>query len=346
MAWLDFAVEELSLPQYSDEPEVISFYVHNPNNMVAKWREFAVNTTVHGLRYVYESPSRIGRILWLILLLGAIAGYAYFAQESFAKYFSNPINTEFSEIIPELGNFTFPAVTICNLNRFVKRKINMAETDEDFQTLGLNLSVCEAVKKVNKGMTCGQGLLCAFERFGSAVAENCNDTTRQRIISVLNSTKDPIFDPEEFLETYGHDFDEMFVYYCRFGAVENCTPADFHPSLTENGRCFTFNSGKNGTNIRASRRAGSSGGLSVILDVQASENTIGEFSRGIKVMVRDQGTFINMDNGFNVFPGSHSSVQITKTQVSYIICCLYKILSRFSFDFNMMSLVIISCSSR
>ncbi|KAL9956703.1 hypothetical protein ACROYT_G038224 [Oculina patagonica] len=282
----------------------------------AKWREFAANTTVHGLRYVYESPSRIVRILWLFLLLASVACYIYFAQQSFAKYFSNPVNTEFAEIIPELGKLTFPAVTICNLNRFVKRKINMADTEEDFQKLGLNLSACEAIKKVNKDMTCGQGLLCAFEMFGSVIAENCNETTRQQIISVLNSTKEPIFNPEEFFEAYGHEFDEMFLYYCRFGAVnvENCTPADFYPLISQNGRCFTFNSGKNGTKIRSARRAGSVGGFSIIMDVQANENTISEFSRGLRVIVHDQGTFINMLNGFNVFPGSHTLVQITATK--------------------------------
>lgn len=285
--------------------------------MDAKWRTFVANTTVHGLRYVFESPSRIARTLWLVLLLTAIGLYVFFVQQSLSKYYSNPVSTEFTEVIPELGMLTFPAVTICNLNRFVKRKINIADTEEDFEKLGLNLSVCEAVKKVNKDMTCGQGLLCAFELFGSAIADNCNETTRQRIISVLNSTREPIFNPEEFLEAYGHDFHEMFLYYCRFGKFEHCTSADFHPLLDQNGRCFTFNSGKNGSKIRKTVRAGSSGGLSVVLDVQASENTISEFSRGLRVIVHDQETFVNVDNGFNVFPASHTLVRVTATKVSY-----------------------------
>ena len=297
--------------------------------VTSNWKAFVANTTVHGLRYVFESPSRFRRMIWLLLLLGATAIYTYFVKQSIAKFYSNPVSTESTEIIPELGKLTFPAVTICNLNRFVKTKINMFESDENFRKQGLNLSACEEIKKVNKDMTCGQGLLCAFERFGSAVAENCNDTTRQRIISVLNSTKDPIFDPEEFLETYGHHFDEMFLYYCRFGVAENCTPADFHPSLTENGRCFTFNSGENGTKLRETRRSGSSGGLSIIMDVQANENTISEFSRGLRVIVHDQGTFINLEKGFNVFPGSHTLARINSAKVNFIflyyktnyLCC-------------------------
>lgn len=303
--------------------KTLNFVVDNlttvgPNNMVIpKWQSFVANTTVHGLRYVFESPSRFRRMLWLLLLLGATGIYVYLVKESVAKYYSNPVSIEFTEIIPEKGELTFPAVTICNLNRFVKTKINMFENDENFYKMSLNLSACEAIKMVNENMTCGQGLLCAFEQFGSAVAENCNDSTRQRVISVLNSTKDPIFNPEEFFETYGHHFHEMFLYYCRFADFENCTPADFHSSLTENGRCFTFNSGKNGTKIRGARRAGSSGGLSVVIDVQANENTISEFSRGLRVIVHDQGTFINLESGFNVFPGSHTLARITSSKVAF-----------------------------
>ena len=164
--------------------------------MAATWRAFVVNTTVHGLRYVYESPSRVFRIMWSILLVTAVTCHVFFALRSFAKYFSNSVITESSEIVPANGELVFLAVTICNLNRFVKRKINMLESEGDFYKLGLNLSACEAIKKVNKDMTCGQGLLCAFELFGSFVVENCNDTIKSRIISVLNNTKEPSFNPE------------------------------------------------------------------------------------------------------------------------------------------------------
>ena len=159
--------------------------------------------------------------------------------------------------------------------------------------------------------------MCAFEPFGSAIVENCNETLKKRIINALNKTKEPVFNPEEFLETYGHDFNEMFLYFCRFAISQNCTYADFYPTVTENGRCFTFNSGKNATKVRGTRRAGSSGGFSIILDVQAFENTISEFSRGLRVVVHDPGTYINLEKGFNVFPGSHTLARITAIKVCF-----------------------------
>lgn len=291
------------------------------DSISTKWREFASNTTVHGLRYVYESPSRIVRTVWLILLLTSIASNLFYSIQSFNKFFSNPVHIEYAEIIPESGNLTFPAVTICNLNRFVKRKINMAENEEDFYKLGLNLYVCEAIKKVSENMTCGQALLCAYEKYGWAVIDNCN-ATKHRIVNVLNSTKEPIFNPERFLEAYGHDFNEMFLYYCVFSTKEDCKSSDFYPTLARGNRCFTFNSGKNGTKIRNTSLAGSSGGLGVLLDVQMNENTISEFSRGLKLVVHSQGTYLNLERGFNVFPGTHTVVGVTTIHVRlYVFIC-------------------------
>ena len=215
----------------------------------AIWREFVGNTTVHGFRHVFESSSRFCRVIWLLSLLGATASYVFLVRRSVAKYLSNPVATNFEKVVPELGEIKFPAVTICNLNRFAKSKIDMFENDEDFYQLGLNLSACEKIKMVNKDMSCGQGLLCGYEFYGSEIVDNCNDTIRQRIISTLNETEKPVFNLEEFFKAYGHDFRDMFLHYCRFKGKENCTAEDFYPSLSSNGRCFTFNSGKNQTGI-------------------------------------------------------------------------------------------------
>ncbi|XP_068672881.1 acid-sensing ion channel 2-like [Montipora foliosa] len=279
--------------------------------MATIWKEFVSSTTVHGFRRIFESPSRFFRVIWLLLLLGATTGYVFFVMESIEKYFLKPVALSFTEVIPESGQLEFPAVTICNLNRFVKSKVDMFESDKNFYKLGLNLSACGMVGLVKKDMSCGQGLLCAFERFGSDVADNCNVSRRRRIIAALNNTKAAIFNAEEFLEAYGHDIDDMFLHFCRFGNGEICSPADFLPFLTENGRCFTFNSGRNHTPIRVSKRAGSFGGLSVMLDVQAHENTISEFSRGLRVIVHEQGAFVDIENGFNVLPGSHALLRIS-----------------------------------
>ena len=199
----------------------------------------------------------------------------------------------------------------------------MPYDEEDFHKLGLNLSSCAAVRKVITNMTCGQALLCSHERYGVEVIENCNKT-KKRIVDVLNSTKEAVFNPEKFLGAYGHEFEEMFTYYCTFATKEECKSADFFPNLIQGGRCFTFNSGENGTIVRNTSVAGSSGSLAVVLDVRTDEVTISEFSRGLRVIIHEQGEYLSMDHhGFNVFPGSHTLVRVTAIQVSFLILSIF-----------------------
>ena len=72
---------------------------------------FAVYTNAHQ-KFVAFCGYRIYSPI--ILLLTAIVFHVFFAQQGFAKYYSNPVNTEFTEIIPANGELIFPAVTICS----------------------------------------------------------------------------------------------------------------------------------------------------------------------------------------------------------------------------------------
>ena len=80
----------------------------------------------------------------------------------------------------------------------MKTKIDTTDEDENFEKLGLNISGCSETRTVRGNLTCGQALLCAFADYGSLLVDNCNDSTRQRIMSVLNRKK-RIYDEKEFL---------------------------------------------------------------------------------------------------------------------------------------------------
>lgn len=123
--------------------------------MVIIWCVFVVNIIVYGFWYVYESLLRIFCIMWLILLVIVVMCYVFFVLLSFVKYFFNLVIIELIEIVFVNGEFVFFVVIICNLNWFVKCKINMLEFEGDFYKLGLNFFVCEVIKKVNKDMICG-----------------------------------------------------------------------------------------------------------------------------------------------------------------------------------------------
>lgn len=49
----------------------------------------------------------------------------------------------------------FFVVIICNLNRFMRFKIDMLDEDENFVKMGLNISGCNEICKVCGNFICG-----------------------------------------------------------------------------------------------------------------------------------------------------------------------------------------------
>ena len=280
-----------------------------------KWETFASNTTLHGLRYVADkSHSILRRGIWLMFLSTTATAYVYLASVSLNKFLSRPIKTVISQETPTEG-LKFPAVTICNLNTLMKSKIDMADEDENFTKMRLNISGCSETREVRGNLTCGQALLCAYDDYGPAFVDGCDEKTRQKILNVLNGTSKRLFDEERFLANYGHDIAGLFLRYCRFSVDQICSEKEFVPTLTRRGICYTFNSGYNNSNMFYSEFEGPELGLSVILNVLSNESTVGVFSTGLNVVVHDQKTFINRHNGFNILPGTHSLVAVKLIKV-------------------------------
>ena len=286
-----------------------------PNS--SKWKRFASTTTLHGLRYVAGNSHSISkRLIWLIFLGIATSTFLYYLSISLNKYFTRPIKTVISQETSTDG-LTFPAVTICNLNKFMKSKIDLADEDENFVKMGLNISGCSETREVRGNLTCGQALLCAYIWYGTALVQGCNETTQQNIIKALNRSTGRLFNEEEFFTKYGHEMAKMFVLYCRFMKDDMCSDKDFVTDVTQDGLCFTFNSGRNGS-VRSTIFEGPDFGLSILLDIQTNESTTGQFSNGLKVIVHDQNTFVNLHSGFNILPGTHASVAVKLRKVSFL----------------------------
>ncbi|KAL9956686.1 hypothetical protein ACROYT_G038204 [Oculina patagonica] len=281
------------------------------SSFYTKWKVFASDTTLHGLRYVVQSGISIPRrATWLIFLCVTGSAYLYYSTTSFEKFMSRPIKTIISQETPIKG-LKFPAVTICNLNKFMKSKIDMADVDENFEKLGLNISGCSETRAVRGNLTCGQALLCAFHPFGYGLVDNCNASMRKKIVNVLNHTSERLFNEEQFLAKFGHDLAGMFFLYCRFSEEEEvCSEKEFVPTLTRKGICYTFNSGDNNSSLFYSEMEGPELGLSILLNVQTNESTLSEYSTGLQVIVHDQKTFVNRNIGFNILPGTHASVAV------------------------------------
>ena len=297
----------------------------NSTSPSVDWRDFASNTTLHGLRYTVQKELSIPRrAIWLLFLFIAAAAYTFYGTIAFLKFMARPTKTVITQEAPT-GGLKFPAVTICNLNKFSKSKINMPDEDENFVKMKLNISGCSETRGVRGNLTCGQALLCVYDNYSATVVPGCDGTTRKNITKVLTDTSKRLFDEEEFLTNYAHDLSGLFVLYCEFSFGEDCTAKDFFPTLTQRGLCYTFNSGYSNSTVFHSEFEGPERGLSVLLNVEEDESTIGQFSTGLNVVVHDQKTFINRNLGVNILPGVHSSVAVKLIQVSCDYHSIYHI---------------------
>ena len=310
-------VRKVAVRPIDDGSNAANEKMKSENRDSHEWAEFASSTTLHGLRHVvHRNHSPLKRAIWLLFLFAAASLFMFLCVISLRKFFSLPIKTVISLETPTNG-LTFPAVTICNLNRFMRSKIDVPDDDDRFYQMGLNISGCSETRSVRGNLTCGQALLCAYGWYGPALVKGCNGSTQQKIMAVLNRSSERLYNEEEFLTRYGHEMRSMLVLYCRFKSKIRCSYKDFVPHLTPQGLCFTFNSGLNDIPLHHTTYEGADSGLSIILNVQTNESTLNEFSTGLKVIVHEQNTFINRYDGFNVLPGTHASALVKITKVSH-----------------------------
>eukprot|EP00058_Branchiostoma_floridae_P011542 XP_002597030.1 hypothetical protein BRAFLDRAFT_96180 [Branchiostoma floridae] len=89
-------------------------------------KEFAGNTTLHGLNRIVIAPSGYFRALWVLAILASYSGFSYMLSSMAIDYFSYDTITDtklqFTDSLP------FPAVTICNMNMFDAGKLTLVET--------------------------------------------------------------------------------------------------------------------------------------------------------------------------------------------------------------------------
>lgn len=189
------------------EPESRETASRDPTTSVAitkTWRVFVGSSTLHGLQYVFTSRTLVRRILWALFLVAAIVWFSFQSSKLLRKYFSHPVTTKVSLVYE--GSPEFPAVSICNFNRF-KRSVIMAKGYDQLlnqyerKVFGLNTE--------NYTVDFGEHHNFNFTEFDWLAGHQINDTLQGCVWS---------------------------------GTF--CDYRNFTPVLTSMGLCHTFNSGR------------------------------------------------------------------------------------------------------
>lgn len=176
--------------------------------------EFAKTTSCHGISHVFSrDSSKIRRFLWMILTISMTVVCISQCVDRVMHLASNPTRVVLKYNMPH--QIRFPAITICNFNRFRNSTINQS----NYHRLRHLLRLMSATHTLSRG-----------RQFNFR-------------INAINNTRN-IQDDSTLLAQVGQQATTLFKYCNWNNQPDSCSVKNFTLTYTEYGNCFTFNGGK------------------------------------------------------------------------------------------------------
>ncbi|XP_023671453.2 acid-sensing ion channel 1C isoform X2 [Paramormyrops kingsleyae] len=268
---------------------------------------FVRNTKFHGLRYVFaRDRSKARRLFWFLAFFTCVGLLSTWSWNRLHYLLSYPAVTKIHMVWAR--SMSFPAITFCNQNLFRMSRLTKA----DLYHSGYWLDLLHINHSVNH-RTLG----------------TMRDDRKQSLLSLMDFSQyapPARFNTTEMVDRLGHQLEDMLL-ECKFQG-ENCTYRNFTPIYTRYGKCYTFNSGKDGNPLLTTLKGGTGNGLEIMLDIQQDEYlpVWGEtdetsYEAGIKVQIhsQDEPPFIDQ-LGFGVAPGFQTFVSCQQQREPSDIC--------------------------
>ncbi|XP_063780782.1 acid-sensing ion channel 1C-like [Pseudophryne corroboree] len=253
---------------------------------------FASNSTLHGISHVFL-PGGVTprRVFWACAFLASLGCFLFQVADRISYYTQYHHVTTLDET--ESSQMVFPAVSICNYNGFRLWKLTSNDLYWMSELLGLEKNL-EEVKS----------LLGITEKDDSEIKSS--------------------FDMLDFYNRTGHSMEDMIL-GCRYRNRE-CGPQNFSEIYTRFGKCYTFNSGKDGYELLYTLKGGTGNGLELMMDIQQdeyipvyeeSEDVALEAGVMVQIHTQKEPPFIEQ-LGFGVAPGFQTFVSCQQQQLTYL----------------------------
>ncbi|XP_078573652.1 acid-sensing ion channel 1C-like [Branchiostoma floridae x Branchiostoma japonicum] len=250
-------------------------------------KEFAGNTTLHGLNRIFIAPSKYFRAWWIFVILASYAGFGYMFGSMIYSYFTYDTITD-TRLEFKAGDIPFPAVTICNMNKFDASKLKVA----DWYYLSMLLN----------GVQLNVSTILAS---GVPPDETVNSTLNIEDMKI-----------EDIVREKGFEVSPLRLKLCFWKGIF-CTSMNFTHSFNYFGNCYTFNADVN--NPLKQTMEGSGNGFMAFLDIIVDDYTENYFTGGVseiglKLLVHDPREPAIMDTqGIALAPGNHAFISIKRT---------------------------------
>ncbi|XP_008581212.1 PREDICTED: acid-sensing ion channel 1-like [Galeopterus variegatus] len=251
---------------------------------------FAKSCTLHGASHIFvEGGLGPRQALWVVAFVLALGAFLCQVGDRVAYYLSYPHVTRLDEVATT--ELAFPAVTLCNTNAVRLSQLSYPDLLYLAPMLGLDESDDPGVPLAPPGPEAFSGEPFNLHRFYN---RSC------------------------------HRLEDMLLYCSYCGGP--CGPHNFSVVFTRYGKCYTFNSGRDGRPRLKTMKGGTGNGLEIMLDIQQDEYlpVWGEtdetsFEAGIKVQIhsQDEPPFIDQ-LGFGVAPGFQTFVACQEQRLIYL----------------------------
>ena len=92
-----------------------------PCNLARGLKDYASNSTVHGINYVFdENLSLFERFVWLVLVFGLGSVSLYLVYQSYNTWQDNQVITALKTVAKPVTEIGFPAITICGTGQHLE----------------------------------------------------------------------------------------------------------------------------------------------------------------------------------------------------------------------------------
>ncbi|GAB1287637.1 Acid-sensing ion channel 5 [Apodemus speciosus] len=177
-------------------------------------QDFAISTSFHGIHNIAQNQNKVRKVIWLSVVLGSVSLLVWQIYSRLVNYFAWPTTTSIE--VQYVEKIEFPAVTVCNLNRFQTEAVSR---------FGLIFFLWDIVSKVLR-----------LQEISS------NHTDPPETLDFVTNHQN--FSITEFVKNNGFYLNHDTLVHCEFFG-KTCGPKDFKHIFTEFGNCYTFNHGEN-----------------------------------------------------------------------------------------------------
>ncbi|XP_013386455.1 acid-sensing ion channel 1 [Lingula anatina] len=261
----------------------------------ATFGHFASSTSAHGFARVVGSRYLIFKIFWALLILAGFSIASINIRDRFLSFLRHDTTTKMSMIFPK--KLQFPAVTICNANKYNQKLLT--ENDEKF----LN-STASILFSLEYGDDYGDDYDYAeygdedysddsYPYSDQIYADGARTLEQElnALMADINQWYPDGFDMEKFTKEKGWTLnDENLV--CSFRGFPCNASEDFTHVFTQFGNCYTFNG--DGALYRYQDQAGAGRGLTLGIDIE-QDSYSNKLSRGDRM---DAGIFFQVHSQF------------------------------------------------